>query len=198
MSRQVTACCLLGFAFLRWFVCAGSPRTTRCGPGTLRSRKEAGPVPHRYRTVHSHGRFCHFRPGQFRTEDWEGRDTRQVSYPTSGLPARKYSYTPHTPRSLEPLSLFQKEAPLGLGTHSSLRALDSYWTVKTTVSSEEPLGCLLQSLIPALQRIYATSSAYNPRQTALAESAFLTLWSTLGRWHGDLFLGTRWPGLQEE
>lgn len=59
---------------------------------------------------------------------------------------------------------------MGPGTHPSLRALNSYWTVKTTVSSEEPLGCLLQSLIPALQRIYATSSAYNPRHTALAIS----------------------------
>lgn len=35
---------------------------------------------------------------------------------------------------------------------------------------------------------YETFSDYNPRHTALAESAFLTLWSTLGAWHGDLVL----------
>jgi hypothetical protein len=35
---------------------------------------------------------------------------------------------------------------------------------------------------------YETFSEYDPRHTALAESAFLTLWSTLGRWHSDLVL----------
>lgn len=35
---------------------------------------------------------------------------------------------------------------------------------------------------------YETHSEYDPRSTALAESAFLTLWSTLGSWHGDLVL----------
>jgi hypothetical protein len=35
---------------------------------------------------------------------------------------------------------------------------------------------------------YETYSEYDPRYTALAESAFLTLWSTLGSWHGDLVL----------
>lgn len=35
---------------------------------------------------------------------------------------------------------------------------------------------------------YETFSAYDPRHTALAESAFLTLWSTLGQWHSDLVL----------
>ena len=35
---------------------------------------------------------------------------------------------------------------------------------------------------------YGTYSEYDPRQTALAESAFLTLWSTLGQWHSDLVL----------
>lgn len=35
---------------------------------------------------------------------------------------------------------------------------------------------------------YETFSEYDPRHTALVESAFLTLWSTLGPWHGDLVL----------
>lgn len=35
---------------------------------------------------------------------------------------------------------------------------------------------------------YETYSEYHPHHTALAESAFLTLWSTLGSWHGDLVL----------
>lgn len=35
---------------------------------------------------------------------------------------------------------------------------------------------------------HETYSEYAPRQTALAESAFLTLWSTLGAWHADLVL----------
>ena len=35
---------------------------------------------------------------------------------------------------------------------------------------------------------YETYSEYDPRHTALAESAFLTLWSTLGSWHADLVL----------
>lgn len=35
---------------------------------------------------------------------------------------------------------------------------------------------------------YETYSEYDPRHTALAESAFLTLWSTLGCWHGHLVL----------
>jgi hypothetical protein len=35
---------------------------------------------------------------------------------------------------------------------------------------------------------YETYSEYDPRYSALAESAFLTLWSTLGSWHGDLVL----------
>lgn len=35
---------------------------------------------------------------------------------------------------------------------------------------------------------YETYSDYDPRHTSLAESAFLTLWSTLGRWHDDLVL----------
>lgn len=35
---------------------------------------------------------------------------------------------------------------------------------------------------------YETYSEYEPRHTALAESAFLTLWSTLGSWHADLVL----------
>jgi len=35
---------------------------------------------------------------------------------------------------------------------------------------------------------YETFSAYDPRHTALAESAFLTIWSTLGQWHSDLVL----------
>jgi hypothetical protein len=35
---------------------------------------------------------------------------------------------------------------------------------------------------------YETYSEYDPRHTALAERAFLTVWSTLGSWHGDLVL----------
>jgi hypothetical protein len=35
---------------------------------------------------------------------------------------------------------------------------------------------------------YETYSEYDPRHTALAESAFLTIWPTLGRWHSDLVL----------
>lgn len=35
---------------------------------------------------------------------------------------------------------------------------------------------------------YETYSEYDPRHTTLAESAFLTLWATLGAWHGDLVL----------
>lgn len=35
---------------------------------------------------------------------------------------------------------------------------------------------------------HETYSDYDPRHTALAESAFLTLWSSLGSWHGDLVL----------
>lgn len=35
---------------------------------------------------------------------------------------------------------------------------------------------------------YETSSEYDPRHTFLAESTFLTLWSTLGSWHNDLVL----------
>ncbi len=35
---------------------------------------------------------------------------------------------------------------------------------------------------------YETFSGYDPRQTGLAESAFLTLWSSLGQWHSDLVL----------
>jgi hypothetical protein len=35
---------------------------------------------------------------------------------------------------------------------------------------------------------YETYSLYDVRHTALAESAFLTLWPTLGRWHEDLVL----------
>jgi len=35
---------------------------------------------------------------------------------------------------------------------------------------------------------HETYSLYDVRQTALAESAFLTLWPTLGRWHEDLVL----------
>lgn len=35
---------------------------------------------------------------------------------------------------------------------------------------------------------YETYSEYDPRHTALAERAFLTLWSTLGQWHQDLVL----------
>ncbi len=35
---------------------------------------------------------------------------------------------------------------------------------------------------------HETCSEYDPRHTALAESAFLTLWSSLGRWHDDLVL----------
>jgi hypothetical protein len=35
---------------------------------------------------------------------------------------------------------------------------------------------------------YETYREYDPHHTALAESAFLTLWSTLGSWHGDLVL----------
>jgi hypothetical protein len=41
-------------------------------------------------------------------------------------------------------------------------------------------------LLPAMK--YETYSEYDPRHTALAESAFLTLWSTLGSWHADLVL----------
>lgn len=41
-------------------------------------------------------------------------------------------------------------------------------------------------LLPAVK--YETYSLYDPRHTALAESAFLTLWPTLGRWHEDLVL----------
>jgi len=41
-------------------------------------------------------------------------------------------------------------------------------------------------LLPAVK--YETFSQYDPRHTALAESAFLTLWPTLGRWHEDLVL----------
>ena len=33
-----------------------------------------------------------------------------------------------------------------------------------------------------------TYSAYDPRQTGLAESAFLTVWAGLGSWHDDLVL----------
>ena len=35
---------------------------------------------------------------------------------------------------------------------------------------------------------YETYSEYDSRHTTLAESAFLTLWATLGEWHGDLVL----------
>jgi hypothetical protein len=35
---------------------------------------------------------------------------------------------------------------------------------------------------------YETFSEYDPRWAALAESAFLTLWSTLGQWHQELVL----------
>ena len=35
---------------------------------------------------------------------------------------------------------------------------------------------------------YDTYSEYDPRHAALAESAFLTLWSALGAWHSDLVL----------
>jgi hypothetical protein len=35
---------------------------------------------------------------------------------------------------------------------------------------------------------HETYSDYDPHHTALAESAFLTLWSSLGSWHGDLVL----------
>ena len=35
---------------------------------------------------------------------------------------------------------------------------------------------------------YETYSEYDPRHAALAESAFLTLWSALGAWHSDLVL----------
>jgi len=41
-------------------------------------------------------------------------------------------------------------------------------------------------LLPAVK--YETFSQYDARHTALAESAFLTLWPTLGRWHEDLVL----------
>lgn len=44
------------------------------------------------------------------------------------------------------------------------------------------MGRLLQDMK------YETFSAYDPRHTALAESAFLTLWSTLGQWHSELVL----------
>lgn len=40
--------------------------------------------------------------------------------------------------------------------------------------------------LPSLK--YETYSLYDARHTALAESAFLTLWPTLGRWHEDLVL----------
>jgi len=35
---------------------------------------------------------------------------------------------------------------------------------------------------------YETYTEYDPRRTALAESAFLTLWPALGAWHEDLVL----------
>jgi hypothetical protein len=35
---------------------------------------------------------------------------------------------------------------------------------------------------------YETYSEYDPRHASLAESAFLTLWSTLSSWHADLVL----------
>ena len=35
---------------------------------------------------------------------------------------------------------------------------------------------------------YETYSEYDPRHAAIAESAFLTLWSALGAWHSDLVL----------
>lgn len=35
---------------------------------------------------------------------------------------------------------------------------------------------------------YETYSDYDPRRTALAESAFLTVWAGLGRWHEELVL----------
>ena len=44
------------------------------------------------------------------------------------------------------------------------------------------MGGLLQAMK------YETFSEYDPNHTALAESAFLTLWATLGSWHADLVL----------
>ena len=35
---------------------------------------------------------------------------------------------------------------------------------------------------------YDTYSAYDPRHTGLAESAFLTVWAGLGSWYDDLVL----------
>ena len=44
----------------------------------------------------------------------------------------------------------------------------------------------MEWFLPAVK--YETYSQYDARHTALAESAFLTLWPTLGRWHEDLVL----------
>ena len=41
-------------------------------------------------------------------------------------------------------------------------------------------------MLPTMK--YETYSEYDPRYTTLAERAFLTLWPTLGSWHGDLVL----------
>jgi hypothetical protein len=41
-------------------------------------------------------------------------------------------------------------------------------------------------LLPTMK--YETYTEYDPRRTALAESAFLTIWPALGSWHEDLVL----------
>jgi hypothetical protein len=41
-------------------------------------------------------------------------------------------------------------------------------------------------ILPAMK--YETYTAYDPWHTALAESAFLTVWAGLGRWREDLVL----------
>jgi hypothetical protein len=42
------------------------------------------------------------------------------------------------------------------------------------------------TLLPAMK--YETYTEYDPHHTALAERAFLTLWSALSAWHSDLVL----------